>query len=231
MNDQPAKATHPKPNNPIFRLAGPILLVLILGGASLYAFGGWSNRPIGASVEIAGQNAACPSAKAVAERLKPLIKGEIAALTVSDQPTPLRDLTFLNPQGTEITLASLRGKTILLNLWATWCPPCRHEMPALDRLQGEFGGPDFEVVAVNIDTRNFDKPKQFLNEINVKNLGYYADPSARIFQDLKSVGKAFGMPTTILLDKNGCELATLNGPAEWAGAEAMALIRAALNRL
>jgi thiol-disulfide isomerase/thioredoxin len=103
-------------------------------------------------------------------------------------------------------------------------------MPALDRLQAQMGGADFEVVAVNIDTRNFDKPKQFLNEIKVEKLAYFSDPAARIFQDLKAAGRAFGMPTTVLIDAQGCELAWLAGPAEWAGPDALAFIAAALGR-
>ena len=83
-------------------------------------------------------------------------------------------------------------------------------------------------MAVNIDTRNFEKPKAFLDEIKVARLGYYADPSAKIFQDLKAAGRAFGMPTTLLIDANGCELAYLAGPAEWASPEALAFVRAAL---
>ena len=117
---------------------------------------------------------------------------------------------------------------MLLNLWATWCVPCRKEMPALDALQQKLGGPDFEVVAVNIDTRDPDKPKAWLKEVGIERLGYYADSSAKMFQDLKAVGRAFGMPTTILIDRNGCELGTLAGPAEWASDDAIKLIEAAL---
>ena len=119
---------------------------------------------------------------------------------------------------------------MLLNLWATWCVPCRKEMPALDALQAKLGSDKFEVVAVNIDTRNLDKPKTWLKEVGVKRLGYYADPSAKVFQDLKAIGKAFGMPTTLLVDPQGCELGTLAGPAEWASDDAVKLIEAALGK-
>ena len=119
---------------------------------------------------------------------------------------------------------------MLLNLWATWCVPCRKEMPALDALQAKLGGDKFEVVAVNIDTRNLDKPKAWLQEVGIKQLGYYADPSAKVFQDLKAAGKAFGMPTTLLIDPQGCELGVLAGPAEWASEDAVKLIEAALGK-
>ena len=120
---------------------------------------------------------------------------------------------------------------MLLNLWATWCVPCRKEMPALDALQGKLGSDTFEVVAVNIDTRNLDKPKTWLQEVGITKLGYYADPSAKVFQDLKAIGKAFGMPTTLLVDAQGCELGTLAGPAEWASDDAVKLIEAASGKL
>ncbi|MGL4813582.1 MAG: TlpA family protein disulfide reductase, partial [Beijerinckiaceae bacterium] len=108
--------------------------------------------------------------------------------------------------------------------------PCKKEMPALDALQAQLGSADFEVVAVNIDTRNAERAPQFLDDIGVKNLVRYTDNSVKIFDDLKAKGKAFGMPTTILIDGNGCELANLAGPAEWASADAIALVKAAVAR-
>jgi thiol-disulfide isomerase/thioredoxin len=137
-------------------------------------------------------------------------------------------LAFDDENGAKKTLADWRGRTVLFNLWATWCVPCRKEMPALDALQGKLGGPAFEVVSVNIDTRDTNKPKAWLKEVSVNRLGYYADHSAKVFQDLKAIGKAFGMPTTLLIDPNGCELATLAGPAEWASDDAIKLVTAAL---
>ena len=83
------------------------------------------------------------------------------------------------------------------------------------------------MVAVNIDTRDAEKPKKWLQEVGVRNLAYYADPTAKTFQDLKAVGKAFGMPTTLLIDRQGCELAALAGPAEWASDDAVKLVEAA----
>jgi hypothetical protein len=83
-------------------------------------------------------------------------------------------------------------------------------------------------VAVNIDTRNLDKPRAWLQEVGITRLGYFADPSAKVFQDLKAIGKAFGMPTTLLIDPQGCELGALAGPAEWASEDAVRLIEAAL---
>jgi len=129
-----------------------------------------------------------------------------------------------------VALDHWRGRTVLLNLWATWCVPCRKEMPTLDALQGRLGGPDFQVVTVNIDTRDPDKPKAFLKQIGVSKLAYYADPSAQVFQDLKEIGRAFGMPTTLLVDPHGCEIGSIAGPAQWASDDAVKLIEAALGK-
>jgi thiol-disulfide isomerase/thioredoxin len=162
------------------------------------------------------------------QKIRPLARGEVAAVNVPDNPLQVPDLTFNDANGAAKHLADWRGRTVLLNLWATWCVPCRKEMPALDALQQRLGGPNFEVVAVNIDTRDPDKPKAWLKEVGVERLGYYADPSAKVFQELKSVGRAFGMPTTLLIGRNGCELGTIAGPAEWASDDAVKLIEAAL---
>ncbi|HYP57175.1 MAG TPA: TlpA disulfide reductase family protein, partial [Beijerinckia sp.] len=112
------------------------------------------------------------------------------------------------------------------NLWATWCVPCRQEMPALDQLEAKLGSKDFEVVAVNIDTAKLDRPKAFLNEAGVKSLAFYADNTATIFQNLRTAGKALGLPTTILIGKDGCEIGTMAGPANWDSADALALLTA-----
>jgi thiol-disulfide isomerase/thioredoxin len=201
-------------------VAGIAVAVLGLGAMALYGTGGAGNS-------AAGQ---CLAAKPVAERLGPLARGEVAAATVAREPRRLPDLAFNGPDGAATSLSAFQGRTVLLNLWATWCAPCRQEMPALDKLQGELGGPDFEVVAVNIDTRNIEKPKAWLKDAGVGRLAYYADPEAKVFQDLKRVGKAVGMPTTLLIDPQGCELALINGPAEWASGDALKLVRAALGR-
>ncbi len=202
----------PKP----IRLAAAVLL-----GAALYTGGATPGNAQGES---------CAAAKPVADRIRPLARGEIAGMLVADKPRALPNLAFQGPDGKPMGLADLRGRMVLLNLWATWCAPCRQEMPALDKLQAELGGAEFEVVAINIDQRNLHRPKAFLAEVGVTKLGYYADPSAKIFQQLRAIDRAVGMPTTLLVDRNGCELAYLAGPAEWASDESKALIRAALGK-
>jgi len=143
-------------------------------------------------------------------------------------PLLLPDLAFEDADGKPKKLSDWRGRIVLVNLWATWCVPCRREMPALDRLQTRLGGPDFEVVAVNIDTRDPEKPKNFLKDANLTRLNYFSDQKAKVFQDLKAVGRALGMPTSVLVDGKGCEIATIAGPAEWASDDAVKLITAAM---
>lgn len=195
------------------------LALLALGGAAAFY-----------SARGGAGNSACSAAMAKAETLRPLAKGEVAAVQVAQEPAPLPELVFNGPDGKPTTLSAFRGKTVLVNLWATWCLPCLTEMPALDALQGAFGGTDFEVVTINIDTRHPDKPKKWLAEKSITRLAYYADPQAKVFQDLRTVKKIEGMPVSLLVDPAGCELALLQGPAEWSSADARALIGAALGR-
>ena len=201
-------------------VAGTIAGVAV-GIAAVYGIGALQRNPV---------DAACRPAAELARRLAPLARGEVAAMNVASEPARMPDLAFTDASGKTRTLSEWRGRTVLLNLWATWCVPCRKEMPALDALQGKLGGDKFEVVTVNIDTRNLDKPKAWLDEVGIKQLGYYGDPSAKVFQDLKAIGKAFGMPTTLLIDPQGCELGALAGPAEWASDDAIKLISTALGR-
>jgi thiol-disulfide isomerase/thioredoxin len=173
--------------------------------------------------------AACRAAEATIERLRPLARGDVAAITFP-QPSLPPAAEFQGPSGEPLTLESFKGRTVLVNLWATWCVPCREEMPALNALQKEFGGPDFEVVAINVDTRQLDKPRQWLAEHKIDHLTYYADPTGRLLQVLQKTGHVVGLPTTFILDSNSCEVALLKGPADWGGQDAFAFTRAALGR-
>jgi thiol-disulfide isomerase/thioredoxin len=176
-----------------------------------------------------GNPAACNAVKDTPAKLAPAAIGEVAAFQPQKTPVALPNLTFKAADGSLRTMADFKDKTVLLNLWATWCAPCRKEMPALDALQADFGSPQFEVVAVNIDMRNLDKPREWLSDNKVRKLAYYADPEAKIFQELKRVGQAVGMPTTLLIGKGGCILGALHGAAEWASPDARRLISAALS--
>lgn len=174
--------------------------------------------------------AECRASKPTAERLKPLAKGEVAAVGVSSTPKPPPVIAFTGPEGQPMGLSDFKGRAILVNLWATWCVPCREEMPALDQLQAELGGPDFQVVAINVDTRNPEKPKAWLQENGIRNLAYYADPEGKLLQVLQKSGHVVGLPTTFMVDSSGCEIALLKGPADWASPDAVAFMKAALGR-
>jgi thiol-disulfide isomerase/thioredoxin len=216
------------PTRPASSFAKKRLAMVLAGGVAGVVVGLAGVYGITALTRNAGGDKACQPAVALAKKIAPLARGEVAAVNMAKSPLKLPDLSFKDASGKPLSLADWRGRTVLLNLWATWCVPCRKEMPTLDALQGKLGGPDFQVVAVNIDTRDPDKPKSFLKEIGVKQLSYYTDDTAHSFQELKSVGRAFGMPTTLLIDPQGCEIGTIAGPAEWASDDAVKLIRAAL---
>jgi thiol-disulfide isomerase/thioredoxin len=203
----------------------PIAIAAVVIGAVL-GFGGIYG--FGALKPTASGDPACRGAVDLARRIAPLAQGDVAALTMATTPLRLPDLAFADGGGQPRKLSDWRGKTLLVNLWATWCVPCRKEMPALETLQTKLGGADFEVVAINIDTRDPDKPKSFLKDANLTRLGYFNDQKAKVFQDLKAVGRALGMPTSVLVDGQGCEIATIAGPAEWGSDDAVKLVKAAL---
>ena len=204
------------------------LTVVVLGGIAGIGIGLAAVYGITALTGNPGAEAACRPAVQQAQRLAPFARGEVAALVPATKPLAIPNLAFVDPAGKARTLADWRGRTVLLNLWATWCVPCRKEMPALDALQQKLGGPKFEVVALNIDTRDPEKPKTWLKEVGITKLGYYADPRAKAFQELKTVGRAVGLPTSILIDPKGCEIGYLAGPAEWGSEDAVKLVEAAL---
>ncbi|MBV9556407.1 MAG: TlpA family protein disulfide reductase [Pseudolabrys sp.] len=220
MTEQTKQAEKSPSRRRAYLIGAAVIAGVAAGWAGIYGIGGLSRN---------GDAACVPSVKR-AQALKPFAHGEVAAVNIAEKPLKLPVLAFNDAAQKPRTLADWKDRVVLLNLWATWCVPCRKEMPALEALQKRLGGPDFEVVAVNIDTRNLDKPKSWLSEVGVTGLDYYADPSGKIFQDLKSIGRAFGMPTTLLVDRNGCELGTIAGPAEWASGDAIKLIEAALKK-
>jgi thiol-disulfide isomerase/thioredoxin len=199
---------------------GAVLIGVVIGFAGVYGIGGLKRGAAGDS--------GCNPAVALSAKIAPLAHGEVAALTMATTPLRLPDLAFEDADGKPKKLSDFRGRTVLVNLWATWCVPCRREMPALDSLQAKLGGPDFQVVAVNIDTRDPDKPKNFLKDANLTRLSFFSDSKAKVFQDLKNIGRALGMPTSVLVDGQGCEIATIAGPAEWASDDAVKLITAAI---
>ena len=174
-------------------------------------------------------SAASGPAAGAANAVSPLAglnKGAMAPLVVRAKPLDLPDFTVTFGEGGTKSLKNFTGKVVLLNIWATWCVPCRKEMPALDALETRLGGKDFAVVAVNIDKGGSEKAASFLKETGTTHLPLYTDPTGKLFATLKAVG----MPTTLIIDPQGCELGYLAGPAEWASEDALKLLGAALGR-
>jgi len=187
-----------------------------------------NNAPAQAAVGDSRDDVTCAAKSDRAKKVAASATGEVAALLPADPPQSLKSLAFNGPDGKPMTLADHAGKTVLLNLWATWCAPCRAEMPALDALQKEKGSDSFEVVAVNVDAGDDVKPKKFLSDTGVATLGYYRDSTMTLFNDLKKRGLALGLPVTMLIDGEGCLIAHMNGPAEWSGPDARRLVETAL---
>ncbi|MGQ3675349.1 thiol:disulfide interchange protein TlpA [Xanthobacter sp. TB0139] len=224
------------------RFAGLVALAMLAGATTgvlaLYGMNRLSGNAQGRQnapepVEISGETdvsaEVCAGAPARAAALAPLVRGEIGKLQLATAgPRPLPPLSFTGPQGQIRSLADFRGRVVLLNLWATWCPSCREEMPALDRLQQKLGGPAFEVVTINLDRRDPAKPQAFFDDVGVRHLALNTDVSLGSFQALRRVGRAFGLPSTVLVDGRGCELGFLAGPAAWDDEEAVALLHAAI---
>ncbi|SON53673.1 Cytochrome c biogenesis protein TlpA [Hartmannibacter diazotrophicus] len=173
-----------------------------------------------------GDTADCGDVSTFAATLRPHARGEVAAFIPAERAISLKALAFETPEGEKKTIADFAGNTLFLNLWATWCAPCRAEMPAIDRLSTK--APDgVKIAAVNIDTGAYSKAEDFLAEIGVANLDKYLDPKMKIFNDLKAEGLAVGLPTTLLISRKGCALGVMNGPAEWDSPDALTLIEAA----
>jgi len=153
-----------------------------------------------------------------------LAVGPMAAFLVkADRPT-VPDLAFKDSSGTDVKLSKWQGRVVLLNLWATWCAPCRKEMPTLNDAQKQLGSKDFEVVALSVDRKGLEASSAFLKETGADSLRLYVDATTQSLEDLQ----AFGLPVTLLIDRKGREIGRLLGPAEWNSTEAIALIKAAI---
>lgn len=151
-------------------------------------------------------------------------KGEITAFVFKKSRDEVPEFSFTDGDEKPLTLADWKGRVVLLNLWATWCAPCRKEMPGLDRLQGELGGDDFEVVALSVDRKGIKPSAKFLKEVGAENLALYVDDTSKAMFEMR----ARGLPATYLIDREGRLIGRLVGPAEWDTDEAKALIQAAI---
>lgn len=203
------------------------LLAAIAGFATVYvSFAPPDNgpsQPSGTPSVSKGEGAPA-SDQGAGGTLAGLNKGAMAPLLVRPKPLDLPPIEFADGTGAAKSLADFKGKVVLLNIWASWCVPCREEMPALDKLETELGGKDFAVVAVNIDKGGPDKARGFLAETGATHLGLYTDPTSKLFAVLKTVG----MPTTLVLDRDGKEIGRLIGPGDWSSPEAKRVVEAAI---
>ena len=192
-------------------------LAVVAGFAGIYVtLGGGDNGSRAPAVR-----APASAAQSVGGKLN---VGEMTTFVYKKEPEALAEVAFKDRSGQDVTLKNWGGRVVLLNLWATWCAPCRKEMPALDRLQKELGSKDFEVVALAVDRAGADAAAKFLGQVATTSLALYVDATARGATALKAVG----MPTTILIDKSGREVGRLSGAAEWDSEDAKRLIRSLL---
>jgi thiol-disulfide isomerase/thioredoxin len=151
--------------------------------------------------------------------------GAMTAFVVKPERKPVPDLVFQDAQGKQRSLSQWRGQVVLVNLWATWCGPCKSEMPSLATLQRRFGSNDFEVIAISVDKGGASVAAPFLEETKATELRLYVDPTAKSIEMLT----ALGLPATVLIDRNGKEIGRLLGPADWTSSEAYRLVNLAIN--
>ncbi|MEL6819243.1 MAG: TlpA disulfide reductase family protein [Pseudomonadota bacterium] len=175
-----------------------------------------------------GQASNDTALEAIKAAVEPTIQGDVAAMAIRNPSEDLGGLTFNDSNGRPITMADTGAKVRLVNLWATWCAPCREEMPYLETLQAERGGDEFGVVAISVDGGGPEKPRNFYQEIGLTTLPFYHDPSIGVFTELKKQSLAFGLPVTLLIDQQNRVIANMNGPAQWASPDAFAMIDAAI---
>ncbi len=155
---------------------------------------------------------------------KELSKGKMTAFVIHAKRKPVATIDFKNGEGKALTLEKWKGRVVLLNLWATWCAPCRKEMPDLASLQKQIGGDDFEVVAISVDRKGVKASGRFLVEAKATALNLYIDESTRVLGKMKAIG----LPLTVLIDRSGKEIGRLTGPAVWDSKEAIVLIKTAI---
>ena len=200
-------------------IAAGVVILAGVTGYYLYEAGGRKAGPAETATE-----APSPAAPATGSFSKDLATGSLAAFLIHPEPKPLADLAFQDGAGKPLKLSDWKGRVVLLNLWATWCAPCRKEMPDLSKLETDMGSDQFEVLAISVDRKGAEASAAFLKETGVDNLKLYVEPSTKIVNDVQSAG----LPATILVDRQGRELGRILGPADWASPEAQALIKTAL---
>ena len=171
-----------------------------------------------------GVDAATSAGSATTELNKSLSTGALAAFVFKKDRPAVVTGEFKDGDGKTMDMGNWKGRVALVNLWATWCGPCRAEMPHLAKLQELYGGDQFEVVALSVDLKGAEASAAFLKEIKADNLALYVDKTTKAMRKLGAIG----LPLTVLVDRKGREIGRLLGPADWAGEEARRLIEAAI---
>jgi thiol-disulfide isomerase/thioredoxin len=199
-----------------------VLAGAALGAVLAIAIGIWvSNAGLLGAAECAPQTAA-------AQKIDAAATGQLAALNGTGTGRGHSAMSFTDDTGKQFALKDFAGKTLLVNFWASWCIPCRAEMPALNELAASENDAHFMVLPINLDIGEggLDKARAFLAEGNWPNLPLYADPTFESFKKLQTTAVATGLPSSLLIDAKGCELAVLQGPAEWNSPDGIRVIEA-----
>ncbi len=215
--------TDMKRSAPLLRIAAVLVILAAMTGYYWFEASGRKASPEKAAPEQAAvETPATPAPAGGVTR--DLATGPLAAFLVRPDRKPVKDLSFQDASGKPLKLSDWKGRVVLINLWATWCAPCRKEMPDLAELQKELGSDQFEVLAISVDRKGAEASAAFLKETGADNLKLYVEPTTAIVNDLQ----AAGLPATLLIDREGREIGRLLGPADWASPEALALIKAAI---
>lgn len=157
--------------------------------------------------------------------LEALREGTMKKLAFHSQPQDVSAKPFTDPDGQEHHLADYAGKYVLVNFWATWCAPCRKEMPALDALQQQLGGEKFQVVTIAVGRNPIPAIDAFFEEAGITDLPKYRDPKQILGREMG----VLGLPISVILDPEGQEIARLQGDAEWAAPSAIAIFDALIS--
>jgi thiol-disulfide isomerase/thioredoxin len=200
-----------------------VLLGVVACVGVIYLVSGPKGNP--QIVEPAETQAPGQEAPAATTITRAVAKGALSAFVVKPERAQVSEIQFFDGEGKPRSLADWRGQVVLLNLWASWCGPCRTEMPSLAALQRRFGSKDFEVVAISVDRGGAKVAAKFLEETQSRLLRLYVDPSGKAIESVR----ALGLPATVLIDRQGREIGRLLGPADWSSAEAFQLINLAIN--
>jgi len=163
---------------------------------------------------------------AFSQNLESYLSGDMKNVTLLEAPKELPEISFKDGKGETRSLSEFKGQVLLVNFWATWCAPCREEMPSLDNLQGQLGSDDFTVLAVGQDLQGIEKTKKFLKALKIKHLEAYNDKTVKSGRTLG----VFGLPATLIIDRQGREVGRLVGPAEWDSEEAIELLQAVIDQ-